>query len=82
VVKRRSFLGLLGAIIVAPAVPLIAPRPRLVFHPNAFSLVMASIPDGPVPIDLSKQFHVDFDWTSVNREFDYPPLHNRRPVDA
>ena len=37
---RRAFLATLAAVVAAPFVP--RPKPqRLVFHPDAFSLVMA-----------------------------------------
>lgn len=50
---RRGFLGAVAALVVAPASPVPPPVPaftagRLVFHPKAFSLVMAPLGGWPV----------------------------------
>lgn len=51
---RRSLLGMLAACVVAPFAPKVAPVPtpqRLVFHPDAFALVMESL-NHPTRLDV------------------------------
>ncbi len=49
--KRRAFLGVLGAAAVAPAVPAPASKPGFAFHRNCFALVSE-----PAPLDQIPKF--------------------------